>query len=343
LHTSTKMSSNYEQMKAVIKAAKVRWLTIQECVDILANYRSHGFPLSNQPALRPSPSGSVFLYNAETASDWFEDGYNWKIPGPGDYTNSEEVAGFGELLCVENVHPTAGFRRRGYWLTQQPSIVLVHYLSGMPEPNGLDVYADQRRHRMVAPPPPNGQGFDDGRNQMGARRINPRNMARQDPSRGPGNVGGGYDPLVPSTFIMMQGGMDGDGKKMPEDKSLKRKARKAEVARACRRRKKAYIQSLEEKASRLQQQLSSMARTQNGEASHRRDQDHLIQLIRNAVNDGEQDRQIQQIIQKFVGNSRKRQRTSSSTYVNKVKEQLFQRWKYSIDLNKLDCKLGSTR
>eukprot|EP00954_Amorphochlora_amoebiformis_P011576 905793-Amorphochlora_amoeboformis.AAC.1 len=127
----------YEQMKAVIKAAKIRWLTvrpnemhtstnrtqhthmytntkfkpkawcgrcchvplavsgsvavssaficavhsllftlqIEECTDILVNYRAHGFPLSSTAAERPSPSGSVFLYNANTASEWYEDGY----------------------------------------------------------------------------------------------------------------------------------------------------------------------------------------------------------------------------------------------------------------------------
>ena len=48
---------------------------MDECVDILVNYRTHGFPLSSSPAHKPSPSGSVFLYNANTASEWYDDGY----------------------------------------------------------------------------------------------------------------------------------------------------------------------------------------------------------------------------------------------------------------------------
>mmetsp|Transcript_26330 Transcript_26330/g.63464 ORF Transcript_26330/g.63464 Transcript_26330/m.63464 type:complete len:508 (-) Transcript_26330:331-1854(-) len=280
------MSLQYEQMKAVIKAAKVRWLKVEECVDILLNYRSHGFPLSSSPAQRPSPSGSVFLYDASAAADWFEDRYSWNVPGAGRYSRIDVGSGMGELVSVSNDHPN-GFQRRGFWLARQPRIVLVHYLS-TPQNVGNDFVERSRQTRSLS------GGFANG------------NQGRSDHIPGPGPL---YDPLD-GTASYMLGNMGSEDRKgrLPEDKTAKRKARKAEVARACRRRKKAYIQSLEEKAARLQQQLNSMAKSQYGEATHRKDQDTLVQRIKDAVKGGQSDRQIHTLIQRFVGNSRKRQR-----------------------------------
>mmetsp|Transcript_16393 Transcript_16393/g.24700 ORF Transcript_16393/g.24700 Transcript_16393/m.24700 type:complete len:553 (+) Transcript_16393:101-1759(+) len=302
------MSMKYEQMKAVIKAAKIRWLTVDECVDILLNYRSHGFPLSSSPAIRPSPSGSVFLYNATTAADWYEDGYSWKNVGPGGFSKID-VRGIGELVCAANEHQN-GFQRRGYWLGQQPSIVLVHYLAEKGEPdNRIEMFGGYERSS-------NTTDFSARRGGVG---MDPRsaNMAYQDEAVKRRRLNENMYDAMGSSYVQMSGGAR-DTKKVVEDKNAKRKARKAEVARACRRRKKAYIQSLEEKAARLAAKLQSMTKTQNGEAAHRKDQDVLIALIRDAVNEGQRDRQIQNLIDRFVHNSRKRQRTDSETYLNRV-------------------------
>uniref|UniRef100_A0A7S3Z627 CG-1 domain-containing protein n=1 Tax=Lotharella globosa TaxID=91324 RepID=A0A7S3Z627_9EUKA len=317
------MSLKYEQMKAVIKAAKTRWLKVDECVDILMNYRRHNFPLSSSPAHRPSASGSVFLYNATTASEWFDDGYSWKTRGPGEYSHIS-IRGVGELVCVSNEHQM-GFQRRGYWLAQQPHIVLVHYLAEASDPrntNGLDVFYENSRRRHGAPP--------GGGRPMMPQRMDPRGVAGDSMmqmgkrKRDNSAMGASYDSAMLSNFPPMQPGSverKKDGPPIPgEDKNAKRKARKAEVARACRRRKKAYIQSLEEKAARLSAKLQDMAKSQNGEATHRKDQDLLVGMIRNAINEGQGDRQIDQLIQRFVANSRKRQRTDTDIHVEKVVE-----------------------
>jgi len=65
------------------------------------------------------------LYNA--IAEWYVDGYSWKIHGPGECT-SIMIQGVGHLVCVTNEHKM-GFQRRGYWLEQQPHIVLVQYLA----------------------------------------------------------------------------------------------------------------------------------------------------------------------------------------------------------------------
>eukprot|EP00466_Bigelowiella_natans_P015479 jgi/Bigna1/83233/fgenesh1_pg.104_\ len=366
------MTTNYDHIKGVIKAAKIRWLTVQESVDILANYTEHGFPLSYQPAQRPSPSGSVFLYDGRTAPDWYEDGYRWKNSGPGDFT-SIKVNGIGSLSCAENLH-TLGFRRRGYWLAQRPHIILVHYLSASSVASNSDStdfsaedhHRQQQQQQRLGATATTRSRFDNNSSQQqqpnfhqieGMRMTGHRSMQQQQQGTsngmmmqrvggvgvggGAGAMGGGvYDggigggagamggAAASSNTAFIMSGMAGRGGSGPgggdtkinmhEDKNAKRKARKAEVARACRRRKKAYIQSLEEKASLLQQKLQTMAKSQNGEASHRKDQHQLVQLIRNAINDGQQDREIQQLIQRFVGNSRKRQRTDSNSSIQNL-------------------------
>uniref|UniRef100_A0A7S2VVL6 BZIP domain-containing protein n=1 Tax=Norrisiella sphaerica TaxID=552664 RepID=A0A7S2VVL6_9EUKA len=106
------------------------------------------------------------------------------------------------------------------------------------------------------------------------------------------------------------------------DKVKKRKARKAEVARQCRKRKKAYIQSLEEKAKALAEQLSAMSnkRHKGGAvvdraAQHRNEQNKLLdklgRLVARSQND-DNSRELKSVINSFTNNSRKRQKLSTT-------------------------------
>mmetsp|Transcript_8048 Transcript_8048/g.12830 ORF Transcript_8048/g.12830 Transcript_8048/m.12830 type:complete len:501 (+) Transcript_8048:327-1829(+) len=105
------------------------------------------------------------------------------------------------------------------------------------------------------------------------------------------------------------------------DKIKKRKARKAEVARQCRKRKKAYIQSLEEKAKALSEQLSALSnkRQKSGAfdrmANHKNEQQKILEKLQKLVaksNSEDVSRDMKSCISAFTTNSRKRQKTSGS-------------------------------
>eukprot|EP00465_Bigelowiella_longifila_P010278 CAMPEP_0185260262 /NCGR_PEP_ID=MMETSP1359-20130426/8877_1 /TAXON_ID=552665 /ORGANISM="Bigelowiella longifila, Strain CCMP242" /LENGTH=507 /DNA_ID=CAMNT_0027846439 /DNA_START=223 /DNA_END=1746 /DNA_ORIENTATION=+ len=105
------------------------------------------------------------------------------------------------------------------------------------------------------------------------------------------------------------------------DKIKKRKARKAEVARQCRKRKKAYIQSLEEKAKALSEQLSALSnkRQKSGPfdrmAIHKNEQQKILEKLQKIVaksNSEDVSRDLKNCITAFTTNSRKRQKTSAS-------------------------------
>mmetsp|Transcript_10022 Transcript_10022/g.18230 ORF Transcript_10022/g.18230 Transcript_10022/m.18230 type:complete len:522 (-) Transcript_10022:33-1598(-) len=115
---------------------------------------------------------------------------------------------------------------------------------------------------------------------------------------------------------------EGDG-----DKIKKRKARKAEVARQCRKRKKAYIQSLEEKAKALAEQLSALSSKRNkggggvvDSQSHRVDQDRLIDKMQKLIDRSQKNedvtKELKTVVSAFISNSRKRQKTSSTEVQN---------------------------
>lgn len=84
--------------------------------------------------------------------------------------------------------------------------------------------------------------------------------ARRTPTRGGAEKSPGMRRIV-SMPTMLKSGVAGPSNSV--DKLLKRKARKAEVARACRKRKKAYIESLEQKTVALQKRLSDIAHAQD--------------------------------------------------------------------------------
>jgi len=107
------------------------------------------------------------------------------------------------------------------------------------------------------------------------------------------------------------------------DKIKKRKARKAEVARQCRKRKKAYIQSLEEKAKALADQLSALSSKRhkgNNHAimslvdKHRNEQHKLLdkmqKLVNRASSGDDVTRELKSCITSFSNNSRKRQKVN---------------------------------
>mmetsp|Transcript_35723 Transcript_35723/g.69380 ORF Transcript_35723/g.69380 Transcript_35723/m.69380 type:complete len:284 (+) Transcript_35723:175-1026(+) len=107
------------------------------------------------------------------------------------------------------------------------------------------------------------------------------------------------------------------------DKIKKRKARKAEVARQCRKRKKAYIQSLEEKAKALAEQLSALSnkRHKGGgnnmdvETQRKAEQQKILDKMQRLVNKSNLDdsnRELKSLVTGFSNNSRKRQRACAS-------------------------------
>mmetsp|Transcript_6626 Transcript_6626/g.12191 ORF Transcript_6626/g.12191 Transcript_6626/m.12191 type:complete len:561 (+) Transcript_6626:36-1718(+) len=98
------------------------------------------------------------------------------------------------------------------------------------------------------------------------------------------------------------------------NKTSKRKARKAEVARACRKRKKAYIQSLEQKAAVLTKQLSEMsgkARPMKSEEEvHRLEQDQLLSEMEKLLSNRHcNTKDVKKLVSKFAANSRRHQKT----------------------------------
>eukprot|EP00470_Lotharella_oceanica_P007684 CAMPEP_0170179038 /NCGR_PEP_ID=MMETSP0040_2-20121228/15896_1 /TAXON_ID=641309 /ORGANISM="Lotharella oceanica, Strain CCMP622" /LENGTH=462 /DNA_ID=CAMNT_0010422821 /DNA_START=232 /DNA_END=1621 /DNA_ORIENTATION=+ len=113
-----------------------------------------------------------------------------------------------------------------------------------------------------------------------------------------------------------------EGQHDTTDKIKKRKARKAEVARQCRKRKKAYIQSLEEKAKALAEQLSALSnkRHKGGsnmdvEAQRKAEQQKILDKMQRLVNKSNLDdsnRELKSLITGFANNSRKRQRTCAT-------------------------------
>mmetsp|Transcript_11350 Transcript_11350/g.27929 ORF Transcript_11350/g.27929 Transcript_11350/m.27929 type:complete len:597 (-) Transcript_11350:335-2125(-) len=122
-------SAKYEEMKNVIRSAKVRWLTDADITDILVNYSSYGFPISSSCAQRPIASGSLYLYNRAVGTDWQKDNYNWVDSG--ESVMRSPTAMHGTLHCITN--EGIEISRRGYWLETQPNIILAHYLSNSPE------------------------------------------------------------------------------------------------------------------------------------------------------------------------------------------------------------------
>mmetsp|Transcript_22320 Transcript_22320/g.31231 ORF Transcript_22320/g.31231 Transcript_22320/m.31231 type:complete len:548 (+) Transcript_22320:65-1708(+) len=108
----------------------------------------------------------------------------------------------------------------------------------------------------------------------------------------------------PMPLDRLDKGMNGDG-----DKTSKRKARKAEVARACRKRKKAYIQSLEQKAAALQRKLTEMAgnasKSKSEKEMHREEQQRILNALEAALGRQPHDiKEIKMLVQQFVTNSR---------------------------------------
>uniref|UniRef100_A0A7S2U132 BZIP domain-containing protein n=1 Tax=Lotharella oceanica TaxID=641309 RepID=A0A7S2U132_9EUKA len=96
------------------------------------------------------------------------------------------------------------------------------------------------------------------------------------------------------------------------DKTSKRKARKAEVARACRKRKKAYILSLEQKAAVLQRKLAEMTgntgQSKCEDEAHRQEQNEtLMELERLVVFQHPDTKEIKRLVTKFVSKSREHQ------------------------------------
>lgn len=105
------------------------------------------------------------------------------------------------------------------------------------------------------------------------------------------------------------------------DKIKKRKARKAEVARQCRKRKKAYIQSLEEKAKALADQLTAMSQRGAGvsrvdaESQHRQEQQGILAKIQRFLSKPQSydtNKELRNCISAFANKSRKRQRVNAS-------------------------------
>ncbi|GAB5366999.1 hypothetical protein AAMO2058_001192200 [Amorphochlora amoebiformis] len=111
------------------------------------------------------------------------------------------------------------------------------------------------------------------------------------------------------------------------DKIKKRKARKAEVARQCRKRKKAYIQSLEEKAKHLAEQLSALSnkRHKSGgsmvdhQTQHRNDQQRLLDKMQKLIDRSHGEdvgKELKSCINSFTTNSRRRQKATVSQMQN---------------------------
>eukprot|EP00468_Gymnochlora_sp_CCMP2014_P008031 CAMPEP_0167754332 /NCGR_PEP_ID=MMETSP0110_2-20121227/8211_1 /TAXON_ID=629695 /ORGANISM="Gymnochlora sp., Strain CCMP2014" /LENGTH=525 /DNA_ID=CAMNT_0007640199 /DNA_START=36 /DNA_END=1613 /DNA_ORIENTATION=- len=117
-------------------------------------------------------------------------------------------------------------------------------------------------------------------------------------------------PIALDRLTSTQSNMLGAGSMV--DKMSKRKARKAEVARACRKRKKAYIQSLEQKAETLERKLSEFTRTsakaKSEEERHRDEQMKLLNEMEKEMSLQHPElKELKKLVTKFVSNSRRSQ------------------------------------
>mmetsp|Transcript_43461 Transcript_43461/g.69951 ORF Transcript_43461/g.69951 Transcript_43461/m.69951 type:complete len:565 (-) Transcript_43461:170-1864(-) len=420
----TTVLTKYDEMKNVIRSAKIRWLEESDITDILVNYQAYGFPISNSTAQKPITTGSLFLYNTTLGTDWRSDGYVWD-PAKEKVVRLD-VTVYGPLSCM--MSDGVGVSRRGYWLESQSNIVLTQYLNisahtqgetGLPFFSGFGIdselslssnlssntasaidanatvelltgeSAESSKCDVFLNPDPPAQAYPSN----GMRRIktspgalsslantnpfqfstpertipnvvtpeiqlqsNPakrvatqqrmqhilsRNMnlhRRNDGRNGiEGTVGNssglsgatnfrnsaGIGFPIPAGGVQNKGGLrrimsspmplDRLGKKEVDnedpEKTSKRKARKAEVARACRKRKKAYIQSLEQKAAALQRKLAEMAsnasQSKSEEDVHGEEQKNILNEMERAISSPLPDsKEIKKLIHRFVANSR---------------------------------------
>eukprot|EP00240_Pyramimonas_obovata_P004762 CAMPEP_0118930118 /NCGR_PEP_ID=MMETSP1169-20130426/6916_1 /TAXON_ID=36882 /ORGANISM="Pyramimonas obovata, Strain CCMP722" /LENGTH=419 /DNA_ID=CAMNT_0006872431 /DNA_START=153 /DNA_END=1409 /DNA_ORIENTATION=+ len=118
----------------LLTEAKTRWLKCAEVGDLLLNYKSYSFQLSNVPPNKP-PAGSIFLFHRKTCRYFRKDGHNWRKKKDGKTvreTHEKLKVGTVDLLNCYYAHSEDSilFQRRAYWLLDavDSEVVLVHYL-----------------------------------------------------------------------------------------------------------------------------------------------------------------------------------------------------------------------
>ncbi|KAK3265636.1 hypothetical protein CYMTET_25695 [Cymbomonas tetramitiformis] len=119
----------------LLEEARKRWLKSTEVCEILINYRTYKFRLSEEPPVRP-PAGSLFLFDRKHCRFFRKDGHNWRKKKDGKAvreTHEKLKVGAVELLNCYYAHAehSDSFQRRSYWLLgeKDEGIVLVHYLN----------------------------------------------------------------------------------------------------------------------------------------------------------------------------------------------------------------------
>lgn len=92
-----------------------------------------------------------------------------------------------------------------------------------------------------------------------------------------------------------------------------RLAKKAEAARVSRRRRKAYVQALEERVAKLTARLAELVQSpgdspQKAASSHEKEQEGLMEVMTRLLSQpNSSSEELDWVIDRFVANSRKRQ------------------------------------
>eukprot|EP00941_MAST-03F_sp_MAST-3F-sp1_P002030 g2030.t1 len=116
----------------LIEKAANSWLGKEEIHILLLNFQVFGLEILKKVPQFPG-SGSVIFYNRKTLKNFRNDGYSW-LKGNNKNSAKEShvkltIKGEKKLACYYATHQmNQNFRRRVYWLLDDNSFVLVHYL-----------------------------------------------------------------------------------------------------------------------------------------------------------------------------------------------------------------------
>ena len=123
-----------------------------EAYDILSN--ADRYTVSMLPAVKPK-GGQMFLISTggdETKrKDWMCDQYTWKVnDGTKRFPESKKSQPF-IAKYYHKIDKTGKFQRHGWWLLDNPHLVLVHYIGDettyIPKPHGNTKHS--QRHYVV--------------------------------------------------------------------------------------------------------------------------------------------------------------------------------------------------
>ncbi|XP_001625187.2 calmodulin-binding transcription activator 2 isoform X2 [Nematostella vectensis] len=125
-----------------LPSVKLGWNSNEVLLSILISFDKHKEWFTDKIPSRP-PNGSMFLINRHEFRDYRRDGYTWKKRTKSTTTREDhfklKVQGIdciSVLYTHSDVIPT--FHKRFYWLIQNPSIILIHYVNVMDDLTGSD-------------------------------------------------------------------------------------------------------------------------------------------------------------------------------------------------------------